>query len=34
MVENLNIFDFELSESDMRTISKLDLNSTEFPEWE
>ena len=34
MVENLNIFDFELSESDMRTISKLDLNSTQFPEWE
>lgn len=34
MVENLNIFDFELSKKDMKTISKLDLNTTQFPEWE
>lgn len=34
MVENLNIFEFELSASDMKTISKLDLNITQFPEWE
>lgn len=34
MIENLNIFDFELSKSDMQTIAKLDLNKTQFPEWE
>jgi 2,5-diketo-D-gluconate reductase A len=34
MIENLNIFDFQLDESDMKTISKLDLNITQFPEWE
>lgn len=34
MKENLNIFDFKLSRNDMRTISKLDLNITQFPEWE
>ena len=34
MIENLNIFDFELDESDMKTISSLDLNITQFPEWE
>ena len=33
-VENLNIFDFELDENDMKTISGLDLNKTQFPEWE
>lgn len=34
MIENQDIFDFELNESDMNTISKLDLNTTQFPEWE
>ncbi|TCO05376.1 aldo/keto reductase [Natronoflexus pectinivorans] len=34
MVENLNIFDFELSDKDMNLISKLDLNTTQFPEWD
>lgn len=34
MIENLNIFDFQLDDSDMRAISKLDLNITQFPEWE
>ena len=34
MLENLNIFDFELDESDMKTISSLDLEITQFPEWE
>lgn len=34
MIENLNIFDFELPKSDMQTIAKLDLNTTQFPEWE
>lgn len=33
MIENLNIFDFELAESDMQTIASLDLNTTQFPEW-
>ena len=33
MMENLNIFDFKLDESDMQTIAKLDLNKTQFPEW-
>ena len=33
-MENLNIFDFELDESDMKTITALDLNITQFPEWE
>ncbi len=31
--ENLNIFDFQLDESDMNKFSKLDLNATQFPEW-
>jgi len=34
MIENLNIFDFELPASDLQTIAKLDLNITQFPEWE
>ena len=33
MIENLNIFNFELSNSDMQIIAKLDLNTTQFPEW-
>lgn len=34
MIENLNIFDFELTDSDMYKITTLDLNTTQFPEWE
>jgi len=34
MKENLNIFDFELSEEEMNRIATLDLNKTQFPEWE
>ncbi|NBB76099.1 MAG: aldo/keto reductase [Bacteroidetes bacterium] len=34
MEENLNIFDFNLSESEMNRIASLDLNKTQFPEWE
>ncbi|MBF0577868.1 aldo/keto reductase [Dysgonomonas sp. GY617] len=34
MMENINIFDFELDASDMQQISKLDLNTSQFPEWE
>lgn len=33
MIENLNIFDFELSSSDIQSIARLDLNKTQFPEW-
>lgn len=33
MIENMNIFDFQLDESDMQTIAKLDLSKTQFPEW-
>ena len=33
MKENLEIFDFELSKTEMKTISALDLNKTQFPEW-
>ncbi|MFN8259146.1 MAG: aldo/keto reductase [Bacteroidales bacterium] len=33
MVENLDIFNFKLSEEDMKTIAGLDLNKTQFPEW-
>jgi len=34
MAENLDIFNFELEEADMKTIAALDLNITQFPEWE
>jgi len=34
MIENLNVFDFELDKSDMEKIDSLDLNITQFPEWE
>ncbi len=34
MIENLNIFDFELAEDDMKTLATLDLNKTQFPEWD
>ena len=34
MAENLKVFDFELDESDMKKIDSLDLNITQFPEWE
>jgi len=33
MIENLDIFDFELDQSDLEIITKLDLNRTQFPEW-
>ena len=33
MIENLDIFDFELDSSDLKTISTLDMNKTQFPEW-
>jgi len=34
MIENLDIFDFQLDKADMQAIAKLDLNTTQFPEWE
>ena len=34
MIENLDIFNFDLNASDMQTIAALDLNITQFPEWE
>ena len=33
MIENLNIFDFELDEADLKMIAALDLDKTQFPEW-
>lgn len=33
MIENLNIFDFKLSKSEMKAIEALDLNTSQFPEW-
>jgi 2,5-diketo-D-gluconate reductase A len=33
IAENMNIFDFSLDDSDMASISTLDLNTTQFPEW-
>ena len=34
MIENLDIFNFALDESDLQRIAPLDLNTTQFPEWE
>lgn len=34
MMENIDIFDFELDNNDMQTIATLDLNTTQFPEWD
>jgi len=34
MEENLKIFDFELDPDDLKKIDSLDLNITQFPEWE
>jgi len=34
MIENLNVFDFKLDDSDIKKIDSLDLNITQFPEWE
>lgn len=33
MIENLNIFDFKLTKSEMKAIAALDLNKSLFPEW-
>jgi 2,5-diketo-D-gluconate reductase A len=33
MAENMKIFDFQLDDTDMKTISGLDLNTSQFPEW-
>jgi len=33
MIENLDIFDFELDKTDVESIATLDLNTTQFPEW-
>jgi 2,5-diketo-D-gluconate reductase A len=33
MLENLNIFDFELDAADLKQIETLDLDRTQFPEW-
>ena len=32
-IENINIFDFKLSDAEMKSIAELDLNVTQFPEW-
>ncbi|NDV82548.1 aldo/keto reductase [Bacteroides sp. 51] len=34
MQENLDVFDFELNKTDLKQIASLDLNITQFPEWE
>jgi 2,5-diketo-D-gluconate reductase A len=33
MIENLDIFNFELDKTDLQSIAPLDLNKTQFPEW-
>ncbi|UCE92850.1 MAG: aldo/keto reductase, partial [Flavobacteriaceae bacterium] len=33
MMENIDIFNFELSATDMKVIESLDLNRSQFPEW-
>ncbi|UKT65962.1 aldo/keto reductase [Pedobacter mucosus] len=33
MIENLNIFDFKLTKSEMEAIATLDQNKSQFPEW-
>lgn len=33
IAENVNIFDFSLEDSDLASVSPLDLNTTQFPEW-
>jgi 2,5-diketo-D-gluconate reductase A len=33
IAENLNIFDFSLDDADLASISPLDLNTSQFPEW-
>ena len=33
MIENLKIYDFKLSDAEMKVISALDLNVSQFPEW-
>jgi len=33
LAENLDIFDFNLEDSEMASIATLDLNTTQFPEW-
>jgi 2,5-diketo-D-gluconate reductase A len=33
IAENANIFDFNLDDSELASISPLDLNTTQFPEW-
>lgn len=34
MSENIDIFDFELDDADMKQIATLDLDITQFPEWD
>lgn len=33
IIENLDIWDFELDQTDLQTIAAMDLNRTQFPEW-
>jgi 2,5-diketo-D-gluconate reductase A len=33
IIENLDIWDFELDQTDLHTIAAMDLNRTQFPEW-